>query len=375
VDCPKCGAANLDKAVACDQCKTPLPRRARGWVFQHPLLVTVSGALVAGMFSLVVAVINSNSGDEHKLIPVDQMQAAAFDPDPADPNTPKDNIAPAFPTLPKIPDWTTSGNREGLYGRTGDGVSCDVEKLIAYLENPAHADQAVAWAGAAHIRRADIRAYFLGLTPVRLRFDTKVTNYDYRDGHADGYQAVLQAGTSVLVDKRGVPRAKCNCGNPLMEPSGSGSTDEDVDDFASNPDDAWDGFDPGEVVTVRSGQEVSEFVLMDLDDGEVFRRTVGSNGSGDTAVGPGDPSCDALDQSTSCGGGQGLPNVDQLDECGTRAAVQPGRRKECRGVHPGVPGPRRVLRRPDHRGDEGALGVRRQRDRVGDGHRGRPDQH
>lgn len=305
MDCPKCGTANLDKATQCGQCEAELPKttRVRGWLFQHPLLVTISGVVVTGLFSVLVAVINkSSSSEDVALIPVDQMQEAAFDPAAHDPNTPKRNLTPAFPGKPDLPNRNTDGSRKGLYGRTGDGVSCDVDALLGYLTDPTHTSQANAWAGAAHIRREDIPAYFKALTPVRLRFDSRVTNYDYKDGKADGYQAVLQAGTSVLVDDHGVPRAKCNCGNPLMEPSGSKSDSDDVEDFARNPEDAWDGFKPQEVVTVTKGERVSEFVLLDLDDGEVFKRGVGSNGSADTAVGPGDPACETLGESTSCGG-------------------------------------------------------------------------
>ncbi|MGH3907098.1 MAG: DUF6777 domain-containing protein, partial [Pseudonocardiaceae bacterium] len=42
--------------------------------------------------------------------------------------------------------------------------------------------------------------------------DTRVTNHGYRDGKATDRQAVLQAGTAVLVDEKGRPRVKCGCG-------------------------------------------------------------------------------------------------------------------------------------------------------------------
>ena len=303
MDCPKCGAANLDRATKCDRCEAELPRptRARGWLFQHPLLVAVTGAVVTGLFGLFIAVINSGSGG-HTLMPVDRTQVDGFVPGPNDPHTPDRDLSPAFRNEPPLTDQTTDGTRPGVYGRSGDGVSCDVDKHIAYLTAPAHTRQATAWAGAAHVRPGDITAYFRSLTPVRLRFDTRVTNYDYRDGHADGYQAVLQAGTAVLVDDHGVPRAKCNCGNPLMEPTGPATTTDDVDDFAANPEEAWDGFAPQQVATVRSGPHVDQFVLVDLDDGQVYRRGVGSTGAGDAPVGQGDPACATWARATNCGG-------------------------------------------------------------------------
>ena len=65
---------------------------------------------------------------------------------------------------------------------------------------------------------AGIGAYVDSLTPVVLTDDTLVTNHGYRDGHATTLPAVLQAGTAVMVDTLGVPRVKCNCGNPLTPP-------------------------------------------------------------------------------------------------------------------------------------------------------------
>ena len=332
MDCPKCGAANLDKATQCGHCAAELPKtaRTRGWLLQHPLVVTLSGALVAGLCTVIVALINSGSEEKHTLISADEMQEDSFVENPADPDPPDRGVSPAFPKKPPLPDWITGGSLEGLYA-PGD---CKVEDLIADLTAPAHAGQATAWAGAAGIRREDIPTYFRSLTPVRLRFDTRVTNYDYRDGHADDYQAVLQAGTSVLIDNRGVPRVKCNCGNPLMEPSDSGSTDEDVEDFASNPENAWDGFTPTEVATVRSGSQVDQFVLMDLDDGQVYRRPVGSGSAGDVAVGPGDPACGTLGESTSCGGPgpQATPeDIAQLEKTLNRLA-QAVEQSDCQAL-------------------------------------------
>ena len=53
---------------------------------------------------------------------------------------------------------------------------------------------------------ADIESYVAGLTAVRLRWDTRVTNHGFSDGEATAFQSLLQAGTAVLVDDTGVPR-------------------------------------------------------------------------------------------------------------------------------------------------------------------------
>ena len=63
-----------------------------------------------------------------------------------------------------------------------------------------------------------VAAYIRKLRPVTLTRDTRVTNHSFVDGRAVAFQSILQAGTAVLVDKDGVPVARCRCGNPLLEP-------------------------------------------------------------------------------------------------------------------------------------------------------------
>jgi hypothetical protein len=63
-----------------------------------------------------------------------------------------------------------------------------------------------------------VARYIRKLTPVTLTVDTRVTNHNFVGGRAVGYQAILAAGTAVLVDDEGIPRARCRCGNPLLEP-------------------------------------------------------------------------------------------------------------------------------------------------------------
>lgn len=302
MDCPKCGAANLDRAPKCANCEGALPAlpRPRGWLLQHPLLTAIAGAVVASLLGGVLALIKSGDGDV-VLIRVDTTQANGFVQVNYDTNTPDPNVVPAMPDVPKLKDQRATGTLPGMYGRSGDGVACDVRQLVNYLVDPEHEAQARTWAEVAGIAAGEIASYFTKLTPVRLRFDTRVTNYDYKDGEANGFEAVLQAGTSVLVDNRGVPRVKCNCGNPLTDPSDTESSG-DVEDFARNPEEAWAGFDTGRVVTVDAGDQTNELVLLDLDDGEAFRRRVGTTGPEDKPVDRGNPVCAILGQSTSCGG-------------------------------------------------------------------------
>ena len=92
---------------------------------------------------------------------------------------------------------------------------------------------------------------------MRLRFDTRVTNHGFNDGEATPFQSLLEAGTAVLVDNTGVPRVKCNCGNPLAEPKGLGGRQRvrgpRPRGVAQNPDEAWEGLDPAQAVKIEPG--------------------------------------------------------------------------------------------------------------------------
>lgn len=109
-----------------------------------------------------------------------------------------------------------NGNEQGLYG-AGGTASCDVAALGNSLANDP--SSARAWASVFGISTSDIPYYLNTLTPVVLTADTWVTNHTYHGGSANAFQSVLQAGTPVLVDGAGVPRAVCSCGNPLAPPA------------------------------------------------------------------------------------------------------------------------------------------------------------
>lgn len=118
------------------------------------------------------------------------------------------------------PGVVLAGNGTGLYGGSGDKATCDAGKLISFLDQ--NADKAKAWAGAIGIEPAEIRQYVEGLISVVLLRNTRVTNHGFRDGKATPRQSTLEAGTAVLIDVTGVPRVRCACGNPLLEPEANG---------------------------------------------------------------------------------------------------------------------------------------------------------
>ncbi|MDQ4048292.1 MAG: hypothetical protein M3131_02780, partial [Actinomycetota bacterium] len=107
----------------------------------------------------------------------------------------------------------------GPFGGTGSKFVCDRERLIRFLR--ARPDHLREWARVQGVwPRAPgaVARYIRSLRPSTLVRDTRVTNHSYRDGRAKPFQAVLAAGTAVLVDKEGTIRVRCRCGNPLLDP-------------------------------------------------------------------------------------------------------------------------------------------------------------
>ncbi|AJC55272.1 hypothetical protein GZL_02683 [Streptomyces sp. 769] len=168
---------------------------------------------------------------------------------------------------------SVSGSAPGLYGGSRDKASCDVEKQIRYLQ--ASPDKARAFAGVLGKSTEELPAYLRSMTSVQLLVDTWVTNHGYLDGKATSYQAVLQAGTAVLVDAQGVPRVRCACGNPLTPPTATGKG-------LKTQGKPWPGFRDSNVVTVQPAPKpVKTFVLQDPRTGDYFTRPEGTDGSTD----------------------------------------------------------------------------------------------
>ena len=107
---------------------------------------------------------------------------------------------------------------QGTFGGTGSNRVCDREKLIKSLV--AKPDRLTAWAQVLKVEptREAVAAYVRKLRPMNLTRDTPVTNHRVGGGKAVPYQAIMQKGTAVLVDKDGKPVVRCRCGNPLTEP-------------------------------------------------------------------------------------------------------------------------------------------------------------
>lgn len=204
--------------------------------------------------------------------PVEQIQVmlASLPPDrpPADPdaeNTEGDAIA------------SRDGSRPGLYGGSRDAAVCDAAALVGYLaEEP---EKAQAWSEALGISVDEIEGYVRSLTPVVLTADTWVTNHGFSAGRATPRQSVLQAGTAVMIDRFGVPRVRCECGNPL-----AGALVDDTSARVRFDGARWDGFDATDVITVAPAPSA-------LDTIEV----AALDGSGTLDLGTGTPTLNPTD--------------------------------------------------------------------------------
>ncbi|MGN9758293.1 DUF6777 domain-containing protein [Streptomyces sp. SD31] len=205
--------------------------------------------------------------------------AAGQGPDPFTDTTATSTVTPSPVTRTPRPAHSgraglrsLSGETPGLYAGTRGAGSCDVQRQIDRLT----ADRARGrvFAQAAGVSQASIPGYLRGLTSVVLRADTRVTNHGYRDGMGTGYQSVLQAGTAVLVDSRGVPRVRCACGNPLAPPVG-------LRGRPGTSGRAWQGYRPDQVIVVApTTQLITNITIIDIADNTWIERPIGHRGHG-----------------------------------------------------------------------------------------------
>lgn len=250
------------------------PRRRR--VLASTLAVIVAALVVAG---IVLLAGGDNAPTAAASTDVELIPAAEPGPDPFTSSTSEDAGAEAeadaqgdgpVPTLTASVEptagRTVDGGEPGLYGGSNERGVCDTAQLVDFLTT--ESSKAGAWADALGISRSQIPSYVESLTPLVLSRDTAVTNHGFRGGRATPFQAVLQAGTAVLVDNRGVPRVKCNCGNPLAEPSS-------LDPGSRFTGTAWSGFSPDEVVVVQAAPSPLESIeVTDLENGEPITKAL-----------------------------------------------------------------------------------------------------
>ncbi|MFJ7175776.1 DUF6777 domain-containing protein [Streptomyces massasporeus] len=235
---------------------------------------------------------DAGTGGELFLLP-----AAAPGPDPFTDSTAR--TAPPSPA-PRTPPRTDrdstaggprslSGGTPGLYGGTEATGSCDIGRQVGHLtRDPARGR---AFAQVVGISPAALPDHVRALTPVVLRADTRVTGHGFRAGRITRYQSVLQAGTAVLVDDRGLPRVRCACGNPLGPPAASRGTPV----TGGAP---WPGYRPGRVIAVTPApQPVAGFMIIDVTTRTWIERRTGHDVRHDRALPPPAPVTDPPDPS------------------------------------------------------------------------------
>ncbi|GGT47696.1 hypothetical protein GCM10010271_59940 [Streptomyces kurssanovii] len=258
----------------------------RPWWRSVPRIATIAVALVAAVvLAVVLTRPGGGSGASGGGSEVFLQAAGSTGPDPFTGSTAKDSSPPtSTPTAAPRGTGTASphvthsveGSAPGLYGGSRKAASCDVEKQITALgADPARNR---AFAQVHRIEPPRVPDFLRSLTPVQLRMDTRVTNHGFKDGGPRAYQAVLQAGTAVLVDDRGVPRVRCACGNPLLPPVAQKDTPRAVGD-------AWPGYRASNVVVVApADRPVKDFVLRDGD--KWIKRPAGDTGTRDKETEP-----------------------------------------------------------------------------------------
>ncbi|MBU1493938.1 MAG: hypothetical protein KJ956_08230 [Actinobacteria bacterium] len=181
-------------------------------------------------------------------------------------------------TAPAEINRVKTGATPGVFGAARSGEVCDIGLLVSSLQsNPRAAE---GWATVHGIPAGSISDYVSGLTPVVLLLDTAVTNFGWRNGEILPRQSVLQRGTSVLVDRRGRPVARCQSGSPLRPPQPLPATPA----FQGDP---WPGFSSALIDEIAAADhDVIEFVLVDIVTGEAIRRTPGIPGAQASLAGP-----------------------------------------------------------------------------------------
>ncbi|WP_326647975.1 DUF6777 domain-containing protein [Streptomyces sp. NBC_01750] len=249
------------------------------WWRSVPRIAAIAAALVV---AVVLTIVFTRPNESAKAAEVVLEPAGSTGPDPFTESTARESTPP--PTLPRLPSTPANATRSvrgstpGLYTGTRKVASCDVEKQVSSLT----ADPAKnrAFASVHGIAPAAVPAYLRSLTPVQLGMDTRVTNHGYKNGATTSYQAVLQAGTAVLVDGRGVPQVRCGCGNPLRPLVPLKGTPKPKGD-------PWPAYRPSNVVVVApSVTVVNVFIVFDPHKNDWFSRDRGDTGRHDKKTSP-----------------------------------------------------------------------------------------
>lgn len=220
---------------------------------------------LAGGLAFVATRALSGSGEGSvELVAADETGSSPFTPSAS--RVDDDAVARALDT---VTDRAAPGDADRRLALTPISVGtepafasgstiCDKARLAAALASDDDARDA--WSSLMGIEEDEVQTTLDSFTPLVLLHDTAVTNSRYANGEPSTFQAVLQAGTPVLVDASGQPRVRCTCGNPL---SAAATGPE-----AKITGPRWEQFRPGRVVTLHpSPSEGAEIPTVDLATG------------------------------------------------------------------------------------------------------------
>lgn len=213
------------------------------------------------------------------------------------------------------------GDTPALYGGSKSKTLVDKEGQLRFLdENPNKAaafcaalnsDPTLRWSGGNQVRPDQLSDYFAELTPMMLTRDIRVTNHGYRNGKPTPRQSVLQAGQLVLVDRYGVPRVRCECGNPLIPP-------KPVKTKPRYTGPQWPGFDPTTIIVIQQTTVIIDiFVVVDVQTGLPFDRPAGTTGAQDVSHGEGSTTTVPSSSTTVSTAGPTGQDVEQTELPGT----------------------------------------------------------
>jgi serine/threonine-protein kinase len=326
------------------------PRSRRAWLAGG--VAVVAAAAVAAVVLLTTATPPPAVTGQADLTleSATSLTGGAFTPDfRTSKSTPKRAIGTSS-LPPGVLDHTAvSGSTEGIYRGVKGSSACDRNGLTTFFRNaqPVGSTWIEAAAGDPTLSPDDdlktvtpqtLPTYIAGLTPVLLRADTRVTEFTDTAGVASARQAVLQAGTAVLVDAMGLPRVRCAGGSPLASPDANAPT-------ATTAGAPWSGYALSGAVTMAAAPStLRAFGLADASGTTIFRRPVGSTGKQDVDQTPQNAlvegtyelrgpqtSCVKL---TNCTTDKTLTMTVQLKDCTPTACTVAAPRKAFAGEFP-----------------------------------------
>jgi hypothetical protein len=247
------------------------------------LLALIAGIIAVAVVvgSVVLIVTTRPAAAQYQLEPVGTSAVPAF--------TPPVGRDQRNVVTPVDAGQVFQGDTPGLYAGTPDVPSCDRQALLGQLQ--ADQQKAAVWSEIQGIQPTQLSTYIGQLTSVVLRSDTYVANYGY-EGQAVSSLSVLQAGTAVFVDKRGVPVVKCTCGNPvkvIQPPAG---------DKAGFIGTTWPGFSAAAITVIQPIQvtinqitivnvQIVNNIHIELEDNDVaITRLLGGPAAEADEIGP-----------------------------------------------------------------------------------------